>query len=404
MRVAVIGAGLVGVTTAYELSAAGHQVEVFERRSSVAAEASFAQAGVIAPAWVEPLGGCSPWRLGLATPTRWAWLGRAIAAHRERLLVSHRLALQRLALASRQRMLDLTRSIDLDFEQADGVLVLLRHERQLRAHRATLRRMAELGVAFDLVDAERARQIEPALNPAQPLRAAIHLPQDAVGNGRQFAHRLKALAVLKGAHFRFDTAVNSLRPGAPVTLVLADGSTVVADSVVVCAGVDAASLLASAGLTLPLRALWGVSVTAPVNHVDGQLPQAPRAGVIDATSGTVISRLGQRVRVSGGHTLGGMATTPPPLHTLRALYRTLGDWFPGSAIMREAVHWRGPRPVLPDGMPAIGASRLPGVWLNVGHGGHGWTLACGSARLIVAQLAGQAPDEALVPLSAARLR
>jgi D-amino-acid dehydrogenase len=403
VRIAVIGAGLAGVTTAYELATAGHDVEVLERRSSIAAEASFAQAGVVAPAWVEPLAGCSPWRLGLAVPTRWAWLGRAVAAHRQRLFTPRRLALQRLALASRQSLLELTRALDLDFDQADGVLVLLRHERQLRAHRATLKRMAELGVAFDLVDAERARQIEPALNPAQPLRAAIHLPQDAVGNGRQFAHQLKAQAVRKGAHFRFDTAVSRLQPGSPVTLVLADGSTVVADAVVVCAGIDAAPLLAGAGLTLPLRAIWGVSVTAPVNHVDGQLPQAPRAGIIDAASGTVISRLGQRVRVSGGHSLGGTATTAPSLHTLRALYRTLGDWFPGSAVMREAVHWRGPRPVLPDGVPAIGASRLPGIWLNVGHGGHGWTLACGSARLIAAQLAGAAPDEALAPLSAARL-
>lgn len=404
MRVAVIGAGLAGVTTAYELSAAGHEVEVLERRSSVAAEASFAQAGVVAPGWVEPLAGVSPWRLGLLVPTRWGWLGPAIAARRARLLGPRRQALQRLAVASRQRLLELTRALDLDFEQADGVLVLLRHERQLRAHRATLQRLAELGGAFELVDAERARQIEPALNPAQPLRAAIHLPQDAVGNGRQFAHRLKAEAARRGARFRFDTAVTALRPGTPATVVLADGSTVEADAVVVCAGADAAPLLAGAGLALPLRPLWGVSVTAPVNHVDGQLPHAPRAGVIDAATGTVISRLGQRVRVSGGHALGGGPATAPPLRTLRALYRTLDEWFPGSAVMREAVHWRGARPVLPDGAPAIGASGLPGVWLNIGHGGHGWALACGSARLIAAQLAGEAPDAALAPLAPARLR
>jgi D-amino-acid dehydrogenase len=403
LRIAVIGAGLAGVSTAYELATAGHEVEVLERRSSIAAEASFAQAGIVAPAWVEPLGGCSPWRLGWSAPARWAWLGKAVAARRQRLLVPRRRALQQLALASRQLLLELTRTLDLDFEQADGVLVLLRHERQLREHRATLKRMAELGVMFDLVDAERARRIEPALNPAQPLRAAIHLPHDLVGNGRQFAHRLKAEAMRRGALFRFDATVSALRPGIPATVVLADGRSVVADAVVVCAGVDAAPLLVGAGLTLPLRALWGVTVTAPVNHIDGQLAQAPRAGIIDAATGTVICRLGQRVRVSGGHSLGGTARTPPPMHTLRALYRSLGDWFPGSAVLREAVHWRGARPVLPDGVPAIGASGLPGIWLNVGHGGHGWALACGSARLIAAQLAGAAPDAALAPLAAARL-
>jgi D-amino-acid dehydrogenase len=407
MRVAVVGAGIVGVTSAFELSAQGHEVVVLERRSSVAAEASFAQAGLVAPALVGPFDGVGGWTPPLPgwALARWPWQWRALLASRPHRLQVHRNAMQRLAMASRERLLELTRSLDIDFEQADGVLVLLRTERALKAQRPMLSRLADLGVAFELLDAERAWQVEPALHRKTPLRAALHLPQDAVGNGRQFAHRLKAEAVRRGARFRFDTTVAALRPGAAPELVLADGSREAADAVLLCAGADAATLLAPAGLRLPLRPVWGVSVTAPVNHLDGQLPQAPRAAVVDPRQGTVISRLGQRVRVSGGHSLGGRASDAPALPALRALYRVLEDWFPGSAVMREATHWRGARPMLPDGMPLIGASGLPGVWLNLAHGGHGWALACGSAQLVASQLAGREPDPALALLSASsRLR
>lgn len=404
MRVAIVGAGIVGVTAAHELSAAGHEVVVLERRGSVAAEASFAQSGIVAPALVEPEA-APPWlRQGPAALSQAPWLWQALLARRARLLKPRAAALHRLAVASRQRLLELTRALDIEFEQADGVLVLLRDERTLKAHRARLAHLADQGLSFELVDAARARQIEPALNPATPLRAAIHLPQDVVGNGRQFAHRLKAEAARRGAQFRFDTPVTALRPGSPAQLQLADGSALQADAVVLCTGAEAAALLSPAGLRLPLRPVWGVSVTAPVNHVDGQLPQAPRAAVVDAGCRVTISRLGRRIRVGGGRSLVGHREDAADIGTLRTLYRVLDDWFPGSAVMREAVHWRGARPMLPDGAPVIGASGLPGVWLNLGHGGQGWALACGSAQWLAAQLAGRDADPALAPLTPARWR
>jgi D-amino-acid dehydrogenase len=405
MRVAVVGAGIVGVTTAHELSAEGHEVVVLERRGSVAAEASFAQAGIVAPGWaVEPFAGISPWRPAGGVPSLWGWLAAALQPRSTRWLPAQRQALLGLAVSSRRRMLELTQAHDIDFEQAEGVLVLLRHDRALKAHRAWLARLADQGQAFQLVDAGRARQIEPALNPAAPLRAAIHLPQDVVGNGRQFAHRLKAEAVRLGVRFRFDTPVAALRPGAPPTLVLADGSQHETDAVVLCTGADAPRLLDGVGLRLPLRPVWGVSVTAPVNQFDGQLPHAPRAAIIDPENGATISRIGQRVRVSGGESTDGSIDTAPPPAVLRTLYRVLNEWFPGSAVLRDAVHWRGARPLLPDGLPLVGASALPGVWLNLGHGGQGWALACGSAQVLAQALNGREADPALAPLSPQRLR
>lgn len=416
MRVAVIGAGIVGVTTAHELAATGHEVLVLERRGSVAAEASFGHGGIVAPALVAPWSGPGgPWGWLPGAPASLAglqlapsalgslpWLWRALLARRGKVLAPNRSAMQQLAVASRQRLLELTQALDLDFEQADGVLLLLRNERALRSHRPLLKQLADQGMAFELVEAARAREIEPALNPAAPLRAAVHLPQDMVGNGRQFAHRIKAEAQRLGANFRFDAAVRAIRPGTRPELLLDNGALPV-DAIVLCNGAAAPELLAPAGLRLPVQPVWGMSVTAAVNHVDGQLPQAPRAAVIDARHQVSISRLGQRVRVAGGHRIGGPPEAMAMRH-LRGLYLVLEEWFPGSAVMRGAQHWSGARPMLPDGAPRLGASGLPGVWLNLGHGSHGWALACGSARVLADLLAGREMPQALARLGAARGR
>ncbi len=416
MRVIVIGAGIVGVTTAWEMAADGHEVTVLERRASVAAEGSFANAGVVAPGLVAPgtagrhdLGSMAPQLGGALRHLPWMW--RSWWAGRTAVWNSHRAAMQTLAQTSRQRLLALTHRLDLDYQQGDGHLVLLRHARDLKAQRGTLKRLAELGTEFHLVDAERARQIEPSLNPAQPLHAAIHLPQDGVGNSRQFAHLLKQEAQRRGVVFRFDAEVRAIEPGTgsatSPAVVLADGSRLEAGAVVVCAGAAAAPLLSPLGLALPLAPVWSVSVTAPVNHVDGALPVAPQAALTDARHQVTISRLGQRVRVAGGAALGtapGRTPAEPRLATLRQLYRVLDDWFPGSAVMRQAQHWTGARPVLPDGTPLLGASGRPGVWLNLAHGEHGWALACGSALALTAAVAGRDPGVDLAPFGIERLR
>lgn len=418
MRVAVIGAGIVGVTTAYELAAEGHAVTVVDRRASVAAETSFANAGVVAPGYVTPwaapgmpskvlrhlLSRHAPVRLaGLRALGQLPWMWRWLLACRRSVHAPNRAAMQRLAQFSRERILELTHALRLEYEQADGYLVLLRTERELRAARAGLPVLAELGIAHEVLDAEAARRVEPALNPQARLHAAIHLPQDGVGNCRQFAHLLKAEAVRLGAEFRFNAPVAKLLPGQPAQLQLADGACIEADAVVVCAGVDSAALLAPLGLKLPLAPVWGYAVTAPVNHVDGQLPLAPRAALMDERYKVAISRLGQRVRVAGSAEIGGTAEHLR-LGTLRTLYRVLDEWFPGSAVMRDAVHWKGARPMLPDGPPLVGASGLPGVWLNLGHGSSGWALGSGSARVLAAAISGRDPGMDLARFSTARWR
>lgn len=406
LHIAIIGAGIVGVTTAYELTLAGHQVSVFERRASVASEGSFAHAGLLAAGAIAPWCGPGvPWRVlrqlfSSQATARWAgpgalaqlpWLWRACRAGRPNRYASQGQAMQRLAQFSRQRLLELTHTLRLEFEQRPGHLVLLRGAAELKAAQAGLAQLRAWGVAHELADEARCRAIEPGLNEATALHAGICFAQDGMGNCRQFAHLLKAEAQRLGASFRFDTQVRSLQPGVPVTLDVvgpATGGPESFDAVVVCAGAAAAPLLKRMGVRLPLLAVHGYSLTAPLRNVDGLLTPGPRAALTDARHRIAITRMGQRVRVAGIAEIGGgldrMADGP-----LRLLHRVLDEWFPGAVLSQKAQHWKGARPALPDGPPVLGASGAPGVWLNLGHGDHGWTLACGSARVLAETLSGR---------------
>ncbi|MES2958287.1 MAG: FAD-dependent oxidoreductase [Pseudomonadota bacterium] len=422
MQVAVIGAGIVGITSAHELSCDGHQVTVFERRGSVAVEASFANAGVLAPGYVTPWAAPGMLRkvLGqwgqrdaavrmasLPGPALAAWLWQwwracALPTH-----LSNRAAMLALATASLARTRELATELSIAHERTQGLLVLLRSEQELVQARPGLKLLTDLGVGFHVVDASVCRLIEPALSEATAIRAGIHLPGADVGNCRQFALGLKAELQRRGVEFRFGHAVQSLTPGARVgvdSLALATDveSTFIGsgskgqrhteqfDAVVVCAALDSRELLRPLGLKLPLQPVHGYSITLPVRHFEAHPDVGPRAALMDERFKVAITRLGDRVRVAGGAELGGAADrlAPAPIATL---HRVLQDWFPSAARHAKAQTWKGARPMLPDGPPVIGAAGVPGVWVNTGHGSSGWALACGSAKLLADTMAGRAP-------------
>lgn len=410
MRIAVIGAGIVGVTTAYELAIDGHEVTVLERRPSVAAEASFANAGVVAPGYVAPwaapgmparvLAGLWPRhsavRFGAGTLATLPWMWRYLRACRKSTHARNRATMQRLAQFSRARMDELAVALQLQFEQTQGYLVLLRTQQDVARAQRGLAFLAEIGVAHELVDAERCRTLEPGLHAHTPLKAAIRLPQAGVGNCRQFAQLIKVQAQAHGASFRFGAEVLSISGGARPELAFRPTESAQApriegfDAVVVCAGHQAGALLAPLGLRLPLLPVYGCSLTAPVRQVEALPDLGPRSGLMDERYKVAISRLGQRIRVAGGAEVGGRADRMDQA-ALRTLYKVLQDWFPGAADLSRVQHWKGARPMLPDGPPVIGASGTPGVWLNLGHGSSGWALACGSARVLADQMASRPP-------------
>lgn len=429
MRVAVIGAGIVGVTTAYELAADGHAVTVFERRGSVAEETSFANAGVIAPGYVTPWAapGMPAKVVGqlfsrhgavrMARPFargQWGWMWHWWRACRLPVWQANRARLYRLARYSEDRLDHLTRTLQLGYEQDRGYLVLLRGPKELAQAQASLKLLAELGATHRLVDAAEARQLEPGLNPEMALEAAVHLPHDQVGNCRQFAHLLRAEAQRLGAQFRFGRQVEALQPGPPpvVRHRAADGEAGAGDepaqtdafeAVVVCAALGSPGLLRDLGLKLPMAPVHGYSVSAPLRVVEGHPGIGPRGAVMDERFKVAISRLGTRVRVAGSAELGGRLDQMRPA-ALETLYKVLHDWFPGCAQLGQVQRWKGARPMLPDGPPVLGASGVPGVWLNLGHGSSGWALSCGSARVVADQLGGRVPLIDVEGLGLDRLR
>lgn len=389
---AIVGAGIVGVFSAYELAADGHEVTVFDRADAVAAGASFASGSVVAPALVGTgpalgLDELAPRLAGLGY-AGWAWRQRRAARAAGGRTGEARTRLLRLAEAGRDRLHALHAELRLDIERADGVLVLLRRDADLKRARAAIKRLAELGVAFELLDAARAREHEPGLDEAAALRAALHLPAGGVVNCRQFAHALRSQAQRLGVRWELGHAVRALRAGMQPAVVV-DEAPRSFDAVVVAAGAEAAELLAPLGLRLALAPVWGHAITAPLREVDGIGLLGPRAALVDERHAVTIVRLGRRVRVAGGAELGGGADAMRDA-TLATLYAVLHDWFPGAAQLAQVQRWKGARAMLPDGLPLVGPAGPAGIWLNLGHGGGGWTLAAATARWLADGLGGRA--------------
>lgn len=361
-----------------------------------------------------------------ALPWLWRWWRACSKAS----YTANRTRMQRLALYSRERLHAITRELDLDYERREGYLVLLRRNKDLAGARAGLALLAELGVAFELLDADACRRIEPGLNPETPLRAGIHLPRDEVANCRQFALLLRAQAEKIGARFRFHTPVLSVRPGRETVLThqhlppeeLSRVSRAepgrddpdtrpmpgvpveeAFDGVVLCAALGAPALLRPLGLKLPLLAVHGYSITAPLRQMDEFPDLGPKSALMDERYKVAISRLGNRVRVAGSAEIGGSLAMHHP-GAIATLHKVLADWFPGAARLTRVQAWKGARPMLPDGPPVLGASGIEGVWLNLGHGSSGWALACGSARVLADAIAGRKPAIDTEGLDILRLR
>ncbi len=416
MRVAVIGAGVIGTTTAYELACDGHEVTVFERRSAAAEEASFANAGVMAPGYVTPWAGPgmpskvarhllsrhAPVKLGLPlSGTEIAWMWRWLRACKLQTYLANRARMQRLAFYSRERLHQISADLQLEYDRSSGYMVLLRSEKDSRLAQPGLQVLRDAGVAFAEITPDAARLIEPALNPDTAFFGAIHLAQDEVANCRQFTLLLKNQALRRGAQFQFNTSVKPLDAAHPTQLQL-DGKDAAQrfDAVVVCAGLDSVGLLRNIGVKIPMVAVYGYSVSAPLREP----LNSPRSAVMDERYKVAISRLGQRVRIAGSAELGGSLANKRA-SSLRTLYKVLHDWFPGAARLSSGVQeWKGARPMMPDGPPILGASGAPGVWLNLGHGSSGWAMSCGSARALADLIAQRDPGVDLEGLGLERLR
>ncbi|MBF5004592.1 FAD-dependent oxidoreductase [Diaphorobacter caeni] len=404
MEIAIVGAGIVGVATAYELACDGHQVTVYEQRSAAAEEASFASSGLLAPSllipWASPAIGMHASNLlwGRQPAFRMArgaglgeyrWLRKWRKAGRAPSALATLQALEKLGQFSLERTLKLVELFQVDIEPSQGTLVLLRHKNDVKRTLPATEVMTEAGHALTEVDADGARLIEPGLSVDVPLTGALYASKGEAANCRLFAQVLRYAAQEHGVKFRFNAQVKGVTTQPTGLQIAGEPAPRRADAVVLCAGLASAALLRSHGVNLPMAPVYGYTISAPLREDT----HAPQGTVIDPQHRITISRQGMRVRVSGGAEL-GYGGGEHHADTLQKLFLALSGWFPGGVQLSssQVQILRGARPTLPDGAPVIGASGTPGIWLNAGHGASGWALACGSARALADRIAQAAPS------------
>jgi len=401
MKIAVIGAGILGISMAHELVKDGHEVTVFESKASVAEGSSFANAGVMSLALTHP--DISSWLFNSTFRSvlgssyglhvhksfslkQWAWLIKRSGGHVADPLSADHLkwkSLLELARLSAEQF-DLTSSdLQLSFDGQKGQLILLRTESDQRSLTSAMSNLQSEGLSFKLLNADDTYRLEPALQTDTPLVGAVHLPEDQIANCRQLAQLLKQQCEKLQAKFVFQVGVNALKTiPEGVELQLSNGTSASFQAAVVCSGVKAADLLKPWGMACPMESVYGYSISSPMKEP----LNAPQSAIWDLKHQVHISRLGQRVRVSGSYELDG-DPDDQDTSSLKILYKTLQDWFPGAAQLDQSTQvWKGARPTLADGLPVVGASGIKGVWLNFGHGNLGWTLAMGSANVIARQI------------------
>jgi len=419
-RVAVVGAGIIGVTTAWYLRERGFDVTVYERRAGPALGTSAANAGIIAPGYVTPwaapgmprklasylLAAESPliYRPSL-DPAQWrwlaAWLRQCTPEHYRR----NRERMQRLARYSREQLHLLRAATGIDDQATRGYLQLFRTEADVAMNAPARAMLNEQGVNYQLLDAQQARAREPALQSATPLAGALYLPDDESANCQLFASRLAELAAARGVRFEFGREVAAVRHeyGRTTGLLLvrhriAEPNIAPCDAVVLAAGVDSVGLLRRLGIAAPIYPVKGYSATIDLH------PEAapPQQAVMDEAYKTAITPLGRQVRVAGTVELSGHRMRLRQ-SALKTLCKVATDWFGDRFDFATAQYWVGARPMTPDGPPLLGRTLLEGLFVNIGHGSTGWTMSCGSARATADLVAGVAPGIDLDGLTLARL-
>jgi D-amino-acid dehydrogenase len=404
MKVIVIGSGVIGVTSAWYLAQAGHDVTVIDRHNGAALDTSFANAGMISPGYTAPWAApgvplkAIGWLLSSHSPlilrptfslAQYRWLWQMLMQCNSNCYTTNKARMMQLAEYSRDCLRDLRADTGINYEHRErGTLQVFRSKKQLKAASADIKVLQQCGVPFELLDVQGCIRTEPGLaGSAHKLTGGLLLPNDETGDCKLFTERLAALCEQQGVKFLFNTHIDELMSdGVRITGVRIGESVLNADRYVLAAGSYSPALLKPLGVDLPVYPVKGYSITAPV----AQESTAPVSTVMDETYKVAVTRFDKRIRAGGMAELSGFNNTlrKQPLKTLSMV---VNDLFPGAADLSQASYWSGLRPMTPDGTPVIGATRLPNLYLNTGHGTLGWTMSCGSGKLLSDLISGQRP-------------
>lgn len=405
MRIAVLGAGVIGVTTAYELARDGHEVTVLERLGEAAGFTSFANAGLVAPGhaytWASPKApkillrslydrsAALRFRPSL-DPALWAWtIGflRNCTAEAARVNTKRKVHLCLYSQAELKRVLSET---GIDHHRVEGgLLYLYRKPQSFERGAANAKILTEEGLELRPVDAAEAARLDPALEPVRhKFAGALYCPSDESGDARVFTRKLAQYAADKlGVTFRYDTEVTGFDvAGDRVTAIRTPHGSIAADHIVLSLGVFSPRLAKQLGVRLPIYPIKGYSVTVPV----GGRNQVPRLGGVDEDNLTAYARFGDRMRVTATAEFAGFDTSHKPADYTHML-ASIRDLFPEAADYEKPAYWAGLRPMTPEGTPIFGRGRIRNLSYNTGHGHIGWTMSCGSARIAADLVAGRKP-------------
>ncbi|MDK2125639.1 D-amino acid dehydrogenase [Parachitinimonas caeni] len=410
MKVLILGAGITGVTSAWYLARAGHEVTVVDRQPQAALETSFANGGQVSVSQSEPWAGPeAPFKVA-----KWLWRGDSPLLFRPRLDVRqwqwgagflweclptnmrHNIAqMVRLGLYSRDALRELRDETGIAYDcETRGILQIYFDQASLDDAAATSKLMRELGCERRTLNTEEAVQIEPALRYIKDrLAGATFAPDDESGDARLFTQGLADLAAQRGVNFRYNTMILGVEHAADavtgVRIRDCEGrdSTLRADAYLVCLGSYSPLLVRPLGLYLPIYPTKGYSATIDTEGFDG----APHVSITDDSVKMVFTRLGNRLRIAGTAELNGYNTD---LNMLRceALLRRTFELFPNAGDRHSVQYWTGLRPSTPSNVPMIGGTRYRNLYLNTGHGTLGWTEGCGSAKAIADIISGRKPE------------
>jgi D-amino-acid dehydrogenase len=413
-KIAVIGAGLSGVCSAYFLAQAGYAVTLIEQHGNVAEQASLGNSGLIAAAGLMPSAAPglrkkvlsslfrsdSPLLLApTLSPTLWRWLRKWFAESQLERYRINKTRMTQVADYGHQWLQQIQQQHQIDCQATSGVTHIFRSGAQLAEATKLHAILRDLDIGHSVLDAAQVRRFEPNLEPTTALAGGWHFPQDGAGNCLFFIKQMKAIVQEMGVQSHFMQNVAALQPSGRGVNIVADGREAAFDAVVVAAGAGSLRLLKPLGVRIPVYAASSYAAVAAVKNPES----APHSAVLDTAYQTAIVRTGERIRITG------MTGLQPGRHTLpeqavKTLLKIAGDWYPDAANYNQANFWSGSVAMLPDGPPLIGPTAAANVFIHIGGSSHGWTGALGAAAALADMMTQREPEIDVSGLQLTRYR
>ncbi|MEJ8473756.1 D-amino acid dehydrogenase [Roseibium algae] len=407
MHILVIGAGVIGLTSAWYLSRDGHQVTLLDRNDGPGLGTSFGNAGGVCPGFAGPWAApgmpfkALRWMFQSQAPLKvrprmdlaqWAWLAQFVLNCSSARFGQNKTRMQKVAHFSKACLQELRGETGIEYDQrTEGVLQVFSTDEEAEGGARSAAVLEQLGIPHQLLSSGDLTRVEPALAASgQTFSGGLHLTTDEIGDCHKFCQELARLISAQGAcRIQYGTTVQKLlTESGKIIGVQSDKGDFQADAVVIAAGPWARALLDPLGVKVPLYPVKGYSITAEITDLE----YAPRSSVMDEHSKVMVTRLGNRIRAAGIAELAGFDASLPTA-TIDALRHRVAELFPGAADYGSSKIWCGFRPMTPDGPSITEARGFSNLWLNVGHGSNGWTQACGTGQLLANRVAGRPTPE-----------